>query len=229
MEATAPNPTANATPGCPGDAALDPRIRRTREQLQQALARLLETHAFDRLSINEITAAAGVNRATFYAHYADKFALLECVVAARFMELLAQRGVAFHAGCDGALRGLVMGVCDFLDQSVCPKAVAAGAERPFEPHMEHAIVAVLRRMVLRGLQEHAGVPPGDEPDPCDQRRLRASAIAWAIFGAAREWAAAPRHVGSEEVAASVVALLGPLLSAAAEHAAEPASASIAPL
>lgn len=222
MEATVSNP-----PGCTGDPALDPRIRRTREQLQQALARLLETHAFDRLSINEITAAAGVNRATFYAHYADKFALLECMVATRFLELLAQRGVAFHAGCDGALRGLVMGVCDFLDQSVCPKAVASGAERPFEPHMEHAIVAVLRRMVLRGLQEHAGVPPSDEPDPCDQRRLRASAIAWAIFGAAREWAAAPRHVGSEQVATSVVTLLGPLLLPSAEPEPEAESAPAA--
>src|SRR5271165_2806730 len=70
---------------------LDPRIRRTRDLLQQALAKLLETRAFDKISVQDITDYATLNRATFYDHYTDKFALLEAMVGCRFHQLLAQR------------------------------------------------------------------------------------------------------------------------------------------
>ena len=55
---------------------LDPRIRRTRQLLQDALRNLLEKKEFDKISVQDITEGATVNRATFYAHYEDKFALL---------------------------------------------------------------------------------------------------------------------------------------------------------
>ena len=56
---------------------MDPRIRRTRQMLQDALKRLLEEKQFDKISVQDITVLATLNRATFYAHYPDKFALLE--------------------------------------------------------------------------------------------------------------------------------------------------------
>src|SRR6266568_3888255 len=93
---------------------VDPRIRRTRVLLQQALGKLLETKEFDKISVQDIAEAATVNRATFYDHYTDKFALLECMVGTRFGELLGTRGVQFNAGCSSALRGIVLGVCDYL-------------------------------------------------------------------------------------------------------------------
>ena len=93
---------------------LDPRIRRTRLLLQQALGKLLETKEFDKISVQDIAEAATVNRATFYDHYTDKFALLECMVGTRFGELLAARGVRFDGGCSSALRAMIQGVCDYL-------------------------------------------------------------------------------------------------------------------
>src|ERR1700735_3442593 len=93
---------------------VDPRIRRTRQLLQEALGKLLETKDFDKISVQDIAEAATVNRATFYDHYTDKFALLECMVGTRFGELLTARGVVFEGGCASALKGIVMGVCDFL-------------------------------------------------------------------------------------------------------------------
>ncbi|MGD1097474.1 MAG: helix-turn-helix domain-containing protein, partial [Bryobacteraceae bacterium] len=56
---------------------LDPRIRRTRQLFHQALEKLLEKKEFDEISVQDIADAATVNRATFYDHYPDKFALLE--------------------------------------------------------------------------------------------------------------------------------------------------------
>src|SRR5271157_3832447 len=61
--------------------ALDPRIRRTRRSLQDALEKLLSEKDFDEISVHDISETATLNRATFYDHYTDKFALLECTVA----------------------------------------------------------------------------------------------------------------------------------------------------
>lgn len=184
----------------------DPRIRRTRQLLQQALARLLTTREFDKLSVQEITDAAGVNRATFYAHYSDKFALLECMVGSRFHALLAERGVLFDGTCTAALTGIVLGVCDFLTQTLSQFANSpCGAANQLPPHMESAIVAVVRRMLLDGLRNH---PPAGNYSP----ELLAATASWAIYGAAKEWMQTPNRAPSEEIAATVQRLIAPLLN-----------------
>ncbi len=81
----------------------DPRIRRTRKLLQGALAALMQTKSFDEISVQDITEAATVNRATFYDHYTDKFALLEALVAGGFHELLDARQVRYDTGCPGCV------------------------------------------------------------------------------------------------------------------------------
>ncbi len=186
---------------------VDPRIRRTRELLQQSLGRLLETKDFDRISVHEITDAAGVNRATFYAHYNDKFALLECMVATRFHALLDERGIVVAGGCTNALRGLVVGLCDFLSRATCPNTEPS---RPLQPHMETALVAVLRRMLLDGIASHAQeATAGTAPDS-----MRAAAVAWAIYGATREALNGAQQLPAEEIAQMVVAMVAPLFAPA---------------
>ncbi|WP_433983760.1 TetR/AcrR family transcriptional regulator [Tunturiibacter empetritectus] len=161
----------------------DPRILRTRKLLQQALVNLMKEKQFDSLSVQDIAEAATINRATFYDHYPDKFALLECTVATRFNELLSKRGVTFNGTCTSALRAIVLGVCDFIAsaQLLC-------SDRPgqMEPHMESAIIAVVRRMLLYGLEQHPSAAPSSP-------QMIATTTAWAIYGAAKEWAQTPNR------------------------------------
>ena len=177
---------------------IDPRIRRTRHLLQQGLEKLLETKDFDSISVQDITDAATLNRATFYDHYADKFALLECIVARQFLTLLAQRGVKFDGTCPSAIRGIVVGVCDYV-------AGIPGAERQrqLEPHLESAVVAVVQKMMLEGLKQQ---PPEHNAAP----EMIAAAASWAIYGAAKEWAQTPEHVPSEEIAGTIMELVLPI-------------------
>src|SRR5580698_9452025 len=93
---------------------LDPRIRRTRLMLQQALDKLLESKEFDQISVNDITEQATVNRATFYDHYDDKFALLQCLVGTRFHEMMAERQVQFDGTCGAALHTIALTTCEYL-------------------------------------------------------------------------------------------------------------------
>src|SRR5581483_3371046 len=100
----------------PGEKELDPRVRRTRKLLQDALASLLKKKGFDKISIGDIAEESTLNRATFYDHYPDKFALLECMVGSQFQELIAQRNICFN-GCAGALRKIATGVCYYLTET----------------------------------------------------------------------------------------------------------------
>lgn len=182
------------------DQALDPRIRRTRRLLQDSLDKLLKEKSFDNISVQDIADAATVNRATFYAHYDDKFSLLSCMVAGRFQELLACRQIQYNKGsCVAALNSMVLAVCDYLVALIGPSG-----ERPIQPHMESAIISVLRSMFLAGLDRH---PRGDNT-PAE---MVAAASAWAIYGAAKEWAQNPKRRSSEKVAETVTALVAPIL------------------
>lgn len=184
--------------------SVDPRIRRTRLLLQQALGKLLESKEFDRISVQDITEAATLNRATFYDHYTDKFALLECMVGTRFGELLAARGVRFDGGCSSALRGIVQGVCDYL---AAAPGMDCARQLQLEPHMEAAVIAVVRGMLLNGMKQH---PPTEGTSP----EMLAATLSWAIYGAAKEWLRTPSHCPSEEVVDSVMHLVQPLFTAA---------------
>ena len=74
---------------------LDPRIRRTRQLLQGALQTLMQSKTIDEISVQDITETATVNRATFYDHYTDKYALLDAMVAGGFHMLLHERNVSY--------------------------------------------------------------------------------------------------------------------------------------
>lgn len=55
----------------------DPRVLRTRQFIKEAFRELLQSKGFDSITIYDIAQKATINRATFYAHYEDKYALLE--------------------------------------------------------------------------------------------------------------------------------------------------------
>lgn len=183
---------------------VDPRVRRTRLLLQQALETLLDKKEFDKISVQDIADAATLNRATFYDHYTDKFALLECMVGTRFAELLAARGVHFDGGCASALRGMVLGVCDYLASS---PGLDCKRQLQLEPHMEAAVIAVVKRMILDGLHSH---PPASDVSP----EMLAATLSWAMYGAAKEWVRTPERPPSEQIAGTVMRLLEPVFASA---------------
>lgn len=188
---------------------IDPRIKRTRLLLQQALGKLLSEKDFDRISVQDIAEAATVNRATFYDHYPDKFALLECMVGQRFADLLAKRGVTFDGGCASALRAIVLGVCDYL--AAMPR-LECERQIQMEPHLEAAVIAVVRRMLSEGIERHP--PSNGVPAP-----ILAATLSWAIFGAAKEWVRTPDRTSSDAIADQIMALVAPVFSAASSSSA----------
>ena len=174
----------------------DPRILRSRQMLMESLFRLLTRKEFDDISIQEIADEATLNRATFYLHYPDKNALLQAMTAARFRDLIARRGLSF-SDCDGALRAIALGVCDYLAETAgCPGQLA-------KMPLEGSIIPVVEDMFQEGAAKHGVVPSADS-------RMLATAAAWAVFGAARQWHQTPDRIPAEEVAAKIEAMVKPI-------------------
>lgn len=187
---------------------LDPRIRRTRDLLHGALRQLLQQKEFDKISVQDIAEAATLNRATFYAHYSDKFALLEETIRVSFLELLGQRKVRFDGTCSSAFQAIILAVCDYLhevQQSLSSK------QHQFEPFVEATVIDQVRLVLLEGLRQRAAerkVTPGIlSPE------IIAATASWAIYGAAQQWVHMPDRVPAEQFVAVAVHLVHPILEA----------------
>ncbi len=57
----------------------DARLRYTQNALKQSLLSFLKEKPVNKITVKEVCERAGLNRATFYAHYSDCFALLESI------------------------------------------------------------------------------------------------------------------------------------------------------
>ncbi len=182
----------------------DPRIRRTRKLLQGALGTLMQTKSFDEISVQDITEAATVNRATFYDHYTDKFALLDAMVAGGFHELLHERQVRYDVSCPYAVAAIIQTTCDFLT-----RAHAGGAcdrQTHFAPLMDAAITEAIRRLLMEGLARD----PRASAIPAE---LVAAAASSAICSGVKQWLAKPDRTSSEVVVPQLLGLVLPMLEA----------------
>src|SRR5437867_413686 len=95
---------------------IDPRTKRTRQLLLDAFGQLLTEKSFEAITVQDITERATVNRATFYAHFEDKYVLLD-----QFMKEMIQRALRAKLPPDSTLTPanlqlLIQTLSEFLEQ-----------------------------------------------------------------------------------------------------------------
>ncbi|MGA7125013.1 MAG: TetR/AcrR family transcriptional regulator [Chthoniobacterales bacterium] len=182
-------------------AILDPRIKRTRQLLHRAFTELLAEKSFEEISVQDIAERSTVNRATFYDHFSDKFALLEDIIAENFQAMICARMAGSMGTCPESVKQLIRAVCDFFADlaSTCPKH-----QRQFAPVAESKIKSLLRDFLLVGLRQAIPEVSKGELD------LRATMASWAICGAALEWSHT-KTASLETFADSVFALVSTTL------------------
>ncbi|WP_263357692.1 TetR/AcrR family transcriptional regulator [Acidicapsa ligni] len=165
--------------------------------LIEGLARLLNIKDFDHISVQDIADEAALNRATFYLHYPDKNALLQAMTETRFRELVERRSLTF-SDCEGGLRAIALGVCDYLAETTgCPSQLK-------KMPVEGSIIPVVEAIFMEGAKNHPDVPGFD-------KAMVATTTAWAIFGAARRWIETSDRIPAEEMAAKIEGMVKPIL------------------
>lgn len=179
---------------------LDPRVKRTRQLLQQALMDLMAEKSFQAITVQDIAGRATVNRVTFYAHFEDKYALLEYSIRQLFKQRLRSQLPTGSSFSPENLARLILAVCEFLAEMghQCPPP-----HTQFEPLMEKQIKAELYEVLQTWLAE---TPPGEGYRSATPE-LAAMVTGWAIYGAAVQWRQKDRPEPAGEFVQQVLPLI----------------------
>ncbi|QMV44671.1 TetR/AcrR family transcriptional regulator [Cohnella cholangitidis] len=160
----------------------DRRYRRSNRLLKEAFLELMREKGFTSMTIQDITDRADVNRGTFYAHFPDKYALLEQSIRDKFMRLLNQELPDSASWNQKHLRILVQAVLEHFKEM-------HGRCYPVDtvnPLFEHAVQEELCALLTHWMRK-AKRTAGEWPVPVETIALMTS---WGIFGA--------RRIGTEE-------------------------------
>lgn len=173
---------------------LDPRVKRTRQMIDQAFIQLLSEKGFDAISVQDVTARAGVNRATFYAHFEDKFDLLDYSIGEAFREETKKRLLSSCRFSIENLRLLIVVVCEFTHNLT---SHCVPAQRQFEPLVENQVKAQMHALILKWLKNENSRSP----------ETSATAASWAIYGLAMQWSHEKKGQSAETFADEVLPLV----------------------
>jgi len=174
----------------------DPRVKRTRQLLLQSLGELLSEKSFLAISVQDIAARATVNRATFYAHFEDKYAMFECLIREGIHDYLESK-LPRDASLDAPnLKLLIVTVIEYMGKlnSRCRKQ-----DRRMDPIVESTAQDTLYQFLLNWLRKD-----GRRRDTLE---TTASVMSWAIFGAAVQWSRSERTKPFDVLAGEVFDVL----------------------
>jgi AcrR family transcriptional regulator len=190
---------------------VDPRTRRTQALLQDAFVQLLGEKSFEALTVQDITARATVNRATFYAHFADKYALLDAIIAAGFAQSLQRRLDAPADSVAAYLRQLLLAVTDHLT------AISTSCQRSLHTY-EAVVEAQIKAQLQTQLRGWLAGQPAMRRQPAQRLDVVATLLSWSLYGAVTEWRKQGGQRSTEAFADEVVPLLAATIGAVSQSA-----------
>ena len=178
---------------------IDPRVKRTRQLLQRALMELVQEKSVDSITVQDIAARAEVNRATFYAHFEDKYALLDYTAREIFQERLDKRLPKNPTLTKATLRLLILTICEHMAEFIdhCkPVAQMPDNARMFLQVQTHIYELLLGWMTA--------VPAARSSVPAETIALTTS---WAIWGTVFQWARTGHRIAAERLAEQILMTL----------------------
>jgi AcrR family transcriptional regulator len=167
------------------EARVDPRVTRTQKLIRDALKSLLAEKSFESTSVQDIAERATINRATFYAHFPDKFALLDAIIRDDVAAKLSEGDPLSAPDTRELLEAVGKNVFGFVGQHRACKI-----DRDFEPQFETAIEVQLAEFLQPSF------------DHCT-----ALLIASALVGAAMSWRHQAPKMNPDPIVNNIVGIL----------------------
>jgi len=172
----------------------DVRKIKTERDMQQALLTLLTQKTMRQVTVADICQASLTSRSTFYAHYLDKYDLLEKMVAAYTTVFAQQEHLRFMQMIDGQIDDLVQGLlADMADKRPAMQVL-------FTVHEAQAdLQANFRSLLLKEWQQFIA-PYGDTMQvPADLIATMGTNVHMTVF----EWILAHGDVSNAAVADAI--------------------------
>ena len=177
---------------------VDLRVLRTRKMLVLAFTELMEEKDLQAITVSDIAERAMVNRATFYAHFTDKYDLFAYMVQVRFE-------TAVREGWPGAkdafnlenLRSLILVVFGFMGELNSGCSTPSHAQ--FRPMVETQVQTKLYEILWQWVDENG------EEELTAVPVVTVSMLSWTIFGMGMQWSQHAFAASAEEVADQLLA------------------------
>ncbi len=186
----------------------DPRVLRTRQLLLQAFSDLFSEKGFRAMTVQDITERASINRGTFYAHFEDKYAILECWLREQFQQRVASAVPISGPWSLSTFRLLIQSVAEWFTQL---HQLTRSAERSLIPLVATTLQEALFELLLQGFKQGFKPVAGSGLDQQVNLETVAMVTSWAIFGTGfqcfHQWDEPGATVSPEELANQVTSML----------------------
>ena len=184
----------------------DLRVRRTKKALSDAFMQLLAEKEFEEITINELCTLAGVRRATFYKHYADKFSFLTAFIRSlrdRFDNTALRLGspapnkeyyVAYAKRTVGYICENIGAIENLISNELFPSILAIIVEQNYKDTLEH-----LEKSVAAGMKLHASV------------EVTANMFTGGVASVVYSWLKQGRTKSADEISEEIGAMISALI------------------
>ncbi|WP_374019574.1 TetR/AcrR family transcriptional regulator [Paenibacillus thiaminolyticus] len=172
------------------------RMTQTKQSLIKAFVNLVNEKDFEKITIADLTERAQVNRATFYAHFNDKYELLDYIVGDSASTAIMNRTKGEVKFDKESIAQLVLALCDFYQQPNinCRRSYVALVV----PQLKDKAIKELNAYLLKGLESLCSK---------DEIALYTPVFAHMIHESAFQWATGNIALDKEEIAKKVALLV----------------------
>lgn len=185
----------------------DPRARRTRQMLQQAMGELMSEKRFSDITVQDITNRAEVNRATFYAHFVDKYDLVNAIIRYHFQNALdanlPKEPTLTHANLVLLIETVYAYLSGFTSQ--CSSPHVDSDQGMMMRQVQSQLYTVLLEWLKRSAIHVKSAPTTPE--------VAAMMTSWAIFGPALQSAWSSPKIPSQQLVDQLMPLVQSALKA----------------
>ncbi|MCY7718063.1 TetR/AcrR family transcriptional regulator [Bacillus altitudinis] len=172
----------------------DPRILRTRQLIVDSFLSLASEKDFNHITVRDITEKATINRATFYAHFDDKFDLLHSTITNTFTDKLKKRLNDHDGFNEKVIANIFLAMCDHHKEisDLCPKGYHS-LGTIIESKIKEELQKLIADLMLKGTKNII------ELEDKQMVATLSTMLSWGIYGAAYTWNKDGRLISSEEL------------------------------
>jgi len=186
----------------PKTKKIDPRAARTRILIQEAFLSLASEKSFEAITVKDIVERANVNRSTFYAHFDDKYTLLDQLLSEAFTSDISSKFQSDVQLNEDTLKAVIVALCNYHEDinTHCNKIY-----KSVSSFMDNKIQHKLQELMALMLTNTANF------DIIEQENLNLLSImiSASIYGATSYWYNQDKRISAKELSYNILPYIMP--------------------
>ncbi|GKU24404.1 TetR/AcrR family transcriptional regulator [Clostridium folliculivorans] len=186
----------------PETKKIDPRAARTRILIQDAFLSLTREKVFEAITVKDIVEKANINRSTFYAHFEDKYILLDQLLSEAFSSGISSKFQSDVQLNEDTLKTLIVAMCNYHENisnhcNMVYKSISSYMDNKTQLKLKELIALMLTNTTSFGVIEQENLD------------LLSIMISNSIYGATSYWYSQGKHVSAKELSHNILPYVMP--------------------